>query len=220
MLPVALAGLRAELSEARALTLELAGMTAEQADCSWCDQLEAEYHDAGAAQAAMARQLTRWRLDHPDAPGLDDLAGLVAEVEPVRQALFAELARLRCAHGLSGTSVLPGTSRAELVRDEPQWTVQPGHEQHTLHVWREDDTHLVAVVGAHGDESGDAVAARLAAEYPDHEVDLLMWTPSSAGDRFERRTSQGCEEVRAHDLIDRLGAGRQYRCGCQPGIGR
>ncbi|WP_191296730.1 hypothetical protein [Lentzea cavernae] len=45
----------------------------------------------------MARQLARWRLNHPDATGLVELAALVAEVEPVRQALLQQLARLRCA---------------------------------------------------------------------------------------------------------------------------
>ncbi|WP_258949228.1 hypothetical protein [Lentzea californiensis] len=97
MLPVALAGLRAELAEARGLARELAAMTPEQADRVWCDQLENEYHDVGAGQAAMERQLARWRLDHPRAAGLDELAELVADVEPVRQELLQQLARLRCA---------------------------------------------------------------------------------------------------------------------------
>lgn len=97
MLPVALAGLRAELAEARGLARELAAMTPEQADRLWCDQLENEYRDVGAGQSAMERQLARWHLDHPDAAGLDELADLVADVEPVRQALLQQLARLRCA---------------------------------------------------------------------------------------------------------------------------
>lgn len=96
MLPVALAGLRAELAEARGLARELAEMTPEQADRLWCDQLEHEYHDVGAGQAAMERQLARWCLDHPYAVGLDELVDLVADVEPVRQELLRQLARLRC----------------------------------------------------------------------------------------------------------------------------
>ncbi|MFD4636191.1 hypothetical protein ACFWN2_02680 [Lentzea sp. NPDC058436] len=96
MLPVAMAGLRAELGEARGLARELAGLTPEQADGSWCRQLEDEYRDVGAGHAAMVRQLERWRLDHPDAPGLDELTGLVADVEPVRRELFDQLERLRC----------------------------------------------------------------------------------------------------------------------------
>ncbi|GHH38943.1 hypothetical protein GCM10017774_29680 [Lentzea cavernae] len=107
MVPVALAGLRAELGEARDLARQLAGLTPEQADSSWCDQLEDEYHDVDVSQATMARQLARWRLDHPDAPGLDELADLVAEVEPVRQELLRQLARLRFARGTSGVHVLP-----------------------------------------------------------------------------------------------------------------
>ncbi|WP_189153235.1 hypothetical protein [Lentzea pudingi] len=109
MVPVALAGLRAELSEARGLARELAGLTPDQADSAWCDQLEYEYHDVGVGQATMARQLDRWRLTHPDAPGLDELAELIADVEPVRQALLQQLARLRCAGGVSGTPSLPGS---------------------------------------------------------------------------------------------------------------
>ncbi len=222
MLPVAVAALHAELGEARELARELAATTPEQVDGAWCVQLEDEYHDAGAGQAAMVRQLERWRRDHPDTPGLDALAGLVAEVEPVRRSLLRELARLRCAHGLSGTRVLPGRPGAELVRDEPQWTFsdRPGHGPRALHVWREDDTHLVAVVaeppeGDRTTEVSDAVAERLTAEHPDCEVELFVWTPSGGGDRFERKVDLGWEQVPAHDLIDRLGAERRYRCGCQ-----
>lgn len=109
MVPVALAGLRAELSEARDLARELAGLTPEQADSAWCDQLEYEYHDVGVGQARMVRQLARWRLTHPDAPGLDELTELIADVEPVRQALLQQLARLRCAGGDSGTPIPPGS---------------------------------------------------------------------------------------------------------------
>lgn len=97
LLPVALTGLRAELSEARALVHELTAMTPEQADRSWCEQLGNEYRDVGAAQVAMERQLARWQLNHPHAAGLDELAELVAGVEPVRQALLQQLARLNCA---------------------------------------------------------------------------------------------------------------------------
>jgi hypothetical protein len=224
MLPVALAGLRAELVEARALARELAGMTPAQADSSWCDQLEDEYHDVGAGHARMVRQLTRWRLDHPHAPGLDELAELVADVEPVRHALLRQLARLRCARGTSGTLVLHGKPRATLIRDEPRWTFSdsPRCTPRALHVWREDDTHLVAVVAAESPEGGvdtaDAVAARLRDEHPDCEIELFVWTPSAlprGGDRFDRVTPSGAEQVVTHDVIDRLGAGRQYRCRCQ-----
>jgi hypothetical protein len=99
MLPVALASLSAELSEARSLVRQLARMTPEHVDSSWCDQLENEYHDAGAGQAEMVRQVARWRLDHPQAPGLDELVAFVADVEPVHQSLLRELARLHCASG-------------------------------------------------------------------------------------------------------------------------
>ncbi|HEX7303846.1 hypothetical protein [Lentzea sp.] len=226
MLPVALAGLRAELGEARALARELAGMTPEQADCSWCDQLEEEYHDVGAAHATMVRQLVRWRRDHPDAPGLDELAALVAEVEPVRRALLRQFARLRCARGTSGTRGVAGQPEPELVRDDPRWTFSdlPGHEPRALHLWREDDTHLVAVVAAESPEGGvstvdarDAVVARLESEHPDCRIELFVWTRGSvpSGDSFEREALLGFEPVPAHDVIDRLGAGRHYRCGCQ-----
>ncbi|MCX2953699.1 hypothetical protein [Lentzea sp. NEAU-D7] len=227
MLPVAVAGLRAELSEARALARELAGMTPAQADSSWCDQLEDEYHDVGAGHRQMVRQLTRWRLDHPDAPGLDELADLVAEVEPVCHDLLRQLARLRCARGTSGTRVPQDRPRATLIRDEPQWTFSDSRHcgPRALHVWREDDTHLVAVVVAESPEggvntadAGDAVAARLRAEHPDCEIELLVWTPSpvpGGGDRFERVHPSAAGQVVAHDVIDRLGAGQRYRCRCQ-----
>ncbi|KOV85363.1 hypothetical protein [Nocardia sp. NRRL S-836] len=226
MLPIALAALRTEVGEARALIRELAAMTPEQADSSWCDRLEDEYHDAGAGQAAMARQLRQWQLDHPEAAGLDELAGLVADVEPVRQALLHQLARLRCARGTSGTRVLPGRTAAELIRDEPLWTFShgQGHDPRALHVWREDDAHLVAIVAARSPEggvdtaeAGDAVAARLTAEHPDREIEVFVWTPGSAagsGDRFERVTPGGLEPVPAHDVIDRLAAAERYRCDC------
>jgi hypothetical protein len=226
MLPVALAGLRAELSEARGLARELAGMSPAEADSSWCDQLEDEYYDVGAGHAAMVRQLARWRLDHPHAPGLDELAELVADVEPVRHSLLRQLARLRCARSMSGTRVVPGRPRATLIRDEPRWTFSdsPSHGPRALHVWREDDAHLVAIVAAESPEGGvltadacDAVAARLRAEHPDCEIELFVWTPSSVpggGDRFDPEIPP-VEQVFAHDLIDRLGAGRQYRCRCQ-----
>lgn len=226
MLPVAVAGLRAELSEARGLAQELAEMTPEQADSSWCDQLEDEYHDVGVGHATMTRQLARWRLDHPGAPGLDELAELVAEVEPVRQALLQQLARLRCRRGASGTRVLPGRTEAELVRDDPEWTFSdhPDHRPRALHLWREDETHLVAVVAAESPEGGaltaearSAVVARLREEHPDCEIELLVWTRGCGpgGDRFARDALLGFEPVHAHDVIDRLGAGRYYRCGCQ-----
>ncbi|SES32938.1 hypothetical protein [Lentzea albida] len=226
MVPVALAGLRAELTEARALARELSGMAVEDADSSWCDQLEEEYHDVGVGHATMARQLARWRLKHPEAPGLDELAGLVAEVEPVRQALLHQLARLRCARGLSGSRVLPGSSEAKLLRNDPRWTFtdDPEDGARTLHLWQFGIAHLVAVVAAESPEggvrtadAGDAVLARLQAEHPDHEIELLVWTPRSGcgGDRFERTVLFGSEEVPAHDVIDKLGAARFYRCVCQ-----
>lgn len=108
MLPIALAALIVELREARRLAGELAELTPAQADSSWCEQLEDEYDDVEARRARMARQLARWRLDHPHAAGLDELADRIAEVEPVRQALMRELARLRCASGESGTWGRPG----------------------------------------------------------------------------------------------------------------
>jgi hypothetical protein len=225
MLPVAVAGLRAEIGEARALARELAGMTPEEADGSWCDQLEEEYHDVGLGHATMARQLARWRLRHPDAPGLDELAGLVADVEPVRQALLRELARLRCARGLSGTRLLAGSASAKLVRDEPRWTFsERDDDARALHVWREGPGHLVAVVAAESPEGGvhtadviDAVLARLQAEHPDCDVELFVWTPRSTpgGDCFERTVLFGLEPVPAHEMIDRLGAAHRYHCGCQ-----
>ncbi|WP_090096615.1 hypothetical protein [Lentzea jiangxiensis] len=97
VLPIAIANLRAELTEARDLARRLEGETPAQVNRLWCDQLAEEYHDAGAGQAAMAAQLEQWRRTHPDAVGLDELAELVAEVEPVRQALLRQLARLRSA---------------------------------------------------------------------------------------------------------------------------
>ncbi|SDK83842.1 hypothetical protein SAMN04488074_107264 [Lentzea albidocapillata subsp. violacea] len=224
MLPVAMAGLRAELSEARGLARELAGMTPAQADSAWCDQLEDEYQDVGAAHAEMVRQLARWRLDHPHAPGLDELAELVADVEPVRHALLRQLALLRCARGTSGTRVLPGRPPATLIRDEPQWTYSPDCAPRALHVWREGDTHLVAIVATESPEGGvpvDAVAARLRAEYPDSEIELFAWTPSAVPgggdrfDRFDRENPPTAEQVCTHDVIDRLGAGHRYRCRCQ-----
>jgi hypothetical protein len=227
MLPIALAGLRAELGEARGLARELAGMTPAQAECAWCDQLEDEYHDVGSGHAVMVRQLARWSLDHPDAPGLAELAELVADVEPVRHALLRQLARLRCARGMSGTRVLPGRPRATLIRDEPHWTFSDSSDSgsRALHVWSEDDTHLVAIVAAGSPEdevlttvAADAVAARLRAEHPGRQIELFVWTPGSGpggGDRFDRVKPSGAEEVFTHDVIDRLGAGQQYRCRCQ-----
>ena len=126
MVPVALAGLRAELGEASDLARQLAGLTPEQADSSWCEQLEEEYHDVGVGQATMARQLARWRLDHPDAPGLDELAELVADVEPVRQALLQQLARLRCARGTGGVHVLPASREDDRPATSAQVSTRPG----------------------------------------------------------------------------------------------
>ncbi|MGW6441569.1 hypothetical protein [Lentzea sp. NPDC055074] len=222
-MPIALAALIVELGEARRLAAELAGMTPAQADRSWCEQLEDEYEDVEVRRATMARQLARWRLDHPHASGLDELADHIAEVEPVRRALMRELARLRCARGMSGTRVV---RRAALIRDDPRWTFPDRVAGPcALHVWREDETHLVAVVaGLEADdvlrtgEARDAVVARLQADHPDCEIELfvcMLGASPGCGDRFECATQPDAEPILAHDLIDRLGVAHHYRCDCR-----